>query len=113
MSPAEAFREYLETLPNRVRQDEARKLSTRYERLAQDVDVMRLLCFIQLDYSDEVLSEVPDSARLEANVRGWLYRSGRKLTIDGTAALLDWLRDVAPHKHLPPFQELWKAATGW
>ena len=113
MSAHEAFRNYLDTLYLRARRAEAEKLSALYETLAADADVMRLLCFIQLGYSEEILSEVPDQARLEAHARGWLYRSGHKLTIDGTEALLDWLRQVAPHKDLPPFQLLWKAATGW
>jgi hypothetical protein len=113
MSPEEAFRQYLDSLHMRARRAEAEKLSALYETLAADADVMRLLCFIQLGYSEQILAEVPAPARLEAHARGWLYRSGRKLTIDGTEALLDWLRQVAPHKDLPPFQLLWKAATGW
>lgn len=113
MSPEEAFRQYLDSLPVRALRAEAEKLDALYQALAADADVMRLLCFIQLGYTEEILAEVPNQARLEAHARGWMYRSGRKLTIDGTEALLDWLRQVAPHKNLPPFQLLWKAATGW
>lgn len=71
MSPEEAFRQYLDSLPERALRAETEKLSALYETLAADADVMRLLCFIQLGYAEEIHAEVPDQARLEAHARGW------------------------------------------
>lgn len=108
---AEAYTRYRDGLSETMRLE-----LDLYTRLSRDLRLMRVLYLGVLDIETGLLpTDVPAGDVTDAQARGLLYESGRRLRVtrDGFAVFWAWKTEIEPHIRKTPFQGLWRQVLGW